>query len=75
MEEMKLAATKVQRGASAVETSVVDGIQPDLRELRLKVSELDEKIDVRLKHINLSLVGLLAIDIVTLLAVLWNFGA
>ena len=45
------ASDTVQQMANAIETNVSEGIQPDIRELRMWMSDIDEKANVRLKRI------------------------
>lgn len=63
------AADIVERAAQRVETNVVDGIQPDINEMRIYISELSEAADIRQKRLTwaiwaLAIVNLLAIGMI-----------
>lgn len=45
------ASDTVQKMANTVDTNVAEGIQPDIRELRIWMSDIDQKADIRLKRI------------------------
>lgn len=64
------AATTVQEAVTRVDTSVSEGIQPDIRELRMFFTELNEKSDIRLRRLFRALLILIGLNVVTLLAVL-----
>ncbi len=51
------AAESAQEAAQLVESNVTEGIQPDIRELRINVSELNEKSEIRLRRIYLALLA------------------
>ncbi len=57
----------VQKMATVVESNVSEGIQPDIRELRLWMSEIDEKADIRLKRMTYSLWILIALNAIIII--------
>ena len=63
------AADVVQEAASRVESNVTHGIQPDINELRIYMSELNETADVRQKRLLWAIWALIGINLVTLLVV------
>ena len=64
------AADLVQEAAAKVETNVTHGIQPDINELRIYMSELNEVADIRQKRILWAMWALIAINLVTLFVIL-----
>ena len=63
------AVKSVEAAAARVESNVREGVQPDMRHIRLAMSEIDEKTNVRLKRIYWALLVLLVVNIGTFLAV------
>lgn len=59
----------VQEAASRVETNVAEGIQPDMRELRIYMSELSESINVRLKRMLWAFWAILGMNLLLLAGV------
>ena len=59
----------VQEAASAVERNVTEGIQPDINELRLYVSELNEAANIRQKRLLWSVWVLIGLNLLTLISV------
>jgi len=64
------AADLVQDAAGRVETNIVHGVQPDINELRILVSELNETADVRQKRLLWAMWSLIALNLATLLILL-----
>lgn len=64
------AADLVQEAAERVETNVVHGVQPDINELRIYMSELNATADVRQKRLLWAMWVLIAINLVTLIVLL-----
>ncbi len=64
------AADVVERAATRVESNVVEGIQPDITEMRMYISELSESADVRQKRLTWAVWALALINLTTLLVVL-----
>lgn len=60
------AAEVVGEAASKVESNVLEGIQPDITELRMYFSELSEAANIRLKRLTWAVWGLAATNIVVL---------
>jgi len=57
-EHFRKAAESVEKAASQVEAHVAGGIQPDVRELRLHVSEIQETANRRMKRLEWGLTAL-----------------
>lgn len=64
------AAEAVEQAATRVESKVVNGIQPDINEIRLYISELSEAADVRQKRLTWAIWALAAINLLTLAVIL-----
>jgi hypothetical protein len=64
------AADVVERAATRVESNVVEGIQPDITEMRMYISELSESADIRQKRLTWAVWALALINLITLLVVL-----
>ena len=61
------ATESVHKAVKRVESNVAEGIQPDVRELRIWMSELDEKADIRLQRITWVMIVLIVLNIVSIL--------
>ncbi|MGH1417897.1 MAG: hypothetical protein ACRBCJ_03465 [Hyphomicrobiaceae bacterium] len=59
----------VQEAAARVETNVTHGIQPDINELRINISELNQTADIRQKRLLWAMWVLIAINLITLFVV------
>ncbi len=66
------AAEAVEEAATRVESNVVDGIQPDISEIRMYISELSEAANIRQKRLTWAVWALAAINLVTVGVVLWR---
>jgi len=64
------AADSVQEAAARVESKVVHGVGPDINELRIYMSKLNETADIRQKRLLWAVWGLIAINVLTLIVVL-----
>ncbi len=60
----------VEKAANKVETNVVEGIQPDITEVRLYMSELSEAVTIRQKRMTLAFWVLAALNLIVLATVL-----
>ncbi len=60
------AADVVERAAQRVETNVVDGIQPDINEMRIYISELSESADIRQKRLTWAIWALAIVNLLTI---------
>ncbi len=64
------AAEVVGEAASKVESNVLEGIQPDITELRMHFSELSEAANIRQKRLTWAVWGLAATNLVVLAVLL-----
>lgn len=60
----------VEKAANKVETNVVEGIQPDITEVRLYMSELSEAVTIRQKRMTIAFWALAAVNLIVLAVVL-----
>ena len=67
---MEDAVSTVKRTAANVESHVSSSLQPDLRELRMFITELNEKADLRLKRLYRAVAVLAALQVATILLVI-----
>ena len=67
---VKEAADVVERAALRVESNVVEGIQPDINEMRIYISELSEAADVRQKRLTWAIWALAVINLITIAVML-----
>lgn len=63
---VEFATDSVKKSAQAVESNVAEGIQPDLRDLRLYVADLNEKNNIRMRRMTFALWTLAALNVVAL---------
>lgn len=70
VETAENARETVQKMASVVESNVSEGIQPDIRELRIWMSDIDKKADIRLKRIYYALWILISLNAIILIKLL-----
>ena len=66
------AAEAVEQAATRVESNVVHGIQPDINEIRMYISELSEAANIRQKRLTWAVWALLAVNLVTMAVVIFR---
>ena len=71
---MEDAVDVVQEAAIRVESNVTEGIQPDINEIRLYMSQVNDAANIRQKRLLWALYALIVLNLVTLLAVLIGKG-
>ncbi len=75
MESVEDAVATMKESTSTVENHMTANMQPDIRELRHFIAELNEKANLRLKRVYRAMVGLIVLNAITLLLVVLRWAA